>query len=119
MNSGLNWETICEGGSPGTASLLPCEIEIAINNTAFSPEIAIYPNPAANYFNIQFNLQQNSIINVSLCDLEGSYSKEIYQGNINAGLSAKQVNISDVSAGVYFVKVEMGSETRVYKLIKL
>lgn len=55
MNSGLNWETICEGGSPGTASLLPCDIEIAINNTEILPEIDIYPNPAANYFNMQFN----------------------------------------------------------------
>lgn len=119
MNSGLNWETICEGGSPGTASLLPCDIEIAINNTEILPEIDIYPNPAANYFNMQFNFLENSVVNISLCDLEGSYSKEIYQGNINSGFTTQQVNITDVPAGVYFVKVLIGNETQVYKLIKL
>ena len=73
-------------------------------------EFAIYPNPANDYLIIESDLENAK---VEIYNLNGVL---IYTGIFNN--NSKYVNISDYSAGLYFVKIINDKETKTLKFIK-
>ena len=75
----------------------------------------IYPNPATNYANLDFNLTP-SVKNakVRVINLLGSVVKE---ANIENGTNQLKLDVSDLDNGVYFYSVLINGET--YKTRKL
>jgi hypothetical protein len=74
---------------------------------------SIFPNPATSVLNFSAsNLSANS--SVEIYNLDG---KLMLQSNI-INSQNKSVNIADLNAGVYFVKIISGNKTSVVKLIK-
>jgi len=71
----------------------------------------VYPNPANDIFNIESN---SAIKNITLTDLNGRTVKNI---NVNS-LSSAEVNISDLTAGMYFVTVQTDNGSGSTKIIK-
>lgn len=75
-------------------------------------EITIYPNPAANVVNI---LSKNNEINcVFMTDVNGRTVKNV---NI-ANATEAQINISDLAAGVYIMKITSNEGIITKKIIK-
>lgn len=75
-------------------------------------ELDIYPNPANNFFNIDFSsneIQQANIFNVS-----GQLVQSITLQELNTG----QVNISNLNAGIYFIEFNTKDVKTTRKLIK-
>ena len=67
-----------------------------------------YPNPANNVLNVKYNGEANiSIFNV--------IGKEIQSTNVN---QEKTINISNLTTGVYFLKISDGRATAIRKFIK-
>ncbi|HMK06461.1 MAG TPA: choice-of-anchor J domain-containing protein [Flavobacterium sp.] len=79
-------------------------------NTFFAQNFAVYPNPADNVVNIS---NKNNIVvkSMQLTDLNGRVIK-----NING--NETQINISDLNAGVYFLKVSSDQGSGSTKIIK-
>ncbi|HTO35856.1 MAG TPA: T9SS type A sorting domain-containing protein [Flavobacterium sp.] len=78
----------------------------------FSNNLSIYPNPANDFFSIS---STTSVIeNVKITDLNGRVVKSIAAN----GVSDIQVNISDLTTGMYFVTVETDNGTGSTKLVK-
>lgn len=69
-------------------------------NDFFTKNISIYPNPTSDVFNLASTT--STIENITLTDLNGRTVKNI---NVNS-LSSTEVNISDLTAGMYFVTVQ-------------
>lgn len=69
-------------------------------NDFFAKNISIYPNPTAGIFNLTSTTV--AIQSVKLTDLNGRVVKNM---NVNS-LSDTEVNISDLTAGMYFVTVQ-------------
>lgn len=67
-----------------------------INNSG--KNILLYPHPAHNSFTIE---STNPITSIAIFDLEG----KLIIKNISEGQSISTINISSLSAGIYFVKV--------------
>ena len=79
----------------------------------FAKNFSVYPNPSTGIVNVA-SKNNNAIDAIQLTDLNGRVVK-----NINAnGLSDTQINISDLTSGVYFlnIKTEVGSGTT--KIVK-
>lgn len=79
---------------------------------ALGAGITVYPNPSNGVYNIELTTEGNyqvSVVNV--------LGEEVMNFNINAP-SKKQFNIHEFSNGVYFVKLNNGTETIVRKIIK-
>ena len=72
--------------------------------------LTIYPNPAQSFFHIQ-GLENNAIANVSISTLSGN---TVYKNEVN---SNDAISTSNLSAGVYVVKIESNGAQYMSKLV--
>lgn len=85
------------------------------DNLGAFENFSIYPNPSNGIFNIAFTPVTNDAINVSLYDIRG---RLITETNFeNNGTFNNQVDYSQASQGVYFVKVSIGSNQITQKIV--
>jgi hypothetical protein len=82
-------------------------------NEAFARKFSTYPNPANNVINISNN--DSILLNkVSITDVNGRTVKTIEVSNI----SEVEMNISELTSGVYFMNIDTDSGRAVKKFIK-
>jgi len=72
--------------------------------------VVVFPNPAQDKININCN---NTIKSIELYDVQGRILEVFTAGKISA-----QINISDKSKGIYFVKIITEKGKKVQKIIK-
>ncbi len=103
-----------DGGTINSVKLQICNIQVplAIEDTTFS-NLKIYPNPTTGFVNIDLgnqNLESNSI--VKLFDIQGRMisTKEMKTAIDN-------INISNLSDGVYLITIENGSSRTTKKIV--
>lgn len=86
----------------------------AANQDFFSNNFTLSPNPVNDVFTV--NAKNNvAIQNISVTDLNGRVVNEFNNSN---STDAMQVNIANLNAGVYFVKVQTESGVGTSKIIK-
>jgi hypothetical protein len=85
-------------------------------SSLISSEINIYPNPASDHFTITGNLPERSSLTITISDLNG---RIVYQQNMEylTGSFETGIDVSDLSNGLYIVKVENGEKSASNKLI--
>ncbi|MCX7955034.1 MAG: T9SS type A sorting domain-containing protein [Bacteroidales bacterium] len=71
----------------------------------------IYPNPTNGEFTVILGEYKNCAVEVYNLIGEKIYEKKNLEGNT-------LIDISDKPAGIYFVKIESGKESKIFKLIK-
>lgn len=71
------------------------QVVLSKNNDLPAKQVVFYPNPAKGVLNV---LGVNSIVSASVQSMDGKNAKISFEGN--------QLNLSDVSAGVYFATVK-------------
>ena len=79
------------------------QVVLSKNNDLPAKQVVFYPNPAKGVLNV---LGVNSIVSASVQSMDGKNAKISFEGN--------QLNLSDVSAGVYFASIKDESG-RVYQ----
>jgi len=78
--------------------------------------VKVYPNPVSDVITILFEEVVESEINLTLLDSQGRLVKKDV---IEATVSEKQINMQDLAAGVYYLRLTKGKLVNVYKVIKL
>ncbi|HKR04852.1 MAG TPA: T9SS type A sorting domain-containing protein [Bacteroidia bacterium] len=94
-----------------------CEARQAGNDNASAAyEFLINPNPSAGQFTIQYSSDVNAAVKINITDLVGQV---VYSENINdfSGQLTKQVDLGFLSAGVYMVNIENGSNKSIRKIV--
>lgn len=90
-----------------------------LSEVATVSSVVIYPNPVMDMFNMEINVAQNSNMEMSMVNLNGSviFTKQI---ELTAGSNVITENISSLSNGVYLVRFynSLTNELIVKKLIK-
>jgi hypothetical protein len=95
--------------------------QVSVNFNAGIQEISsaytrLYPNPAAENFDLEITQAITGEVKVSLVDIIGN---ELLSETIHAnGTFHKKFEIQNLPAGIYFVKVKSGSKTITQRLIK-
>lgn len=75
--------------------------------------ISVYPNPSSDLVNIA--ISDNALINqISVTDLNGRVVKTVAA----EGVSAVQVNIADLSAGIYLLSLTSNNRSYTQKIVK-
>jgi hypothetical protein len=97
-----------------TADLLECtDIEfndwIGIDEPFTEGEVAIYPNPAST--NVELVIDRPGIHQVKLMDLEGRILRLFETSSM-----VQNMNVSDLSSGIYLVEVSQGKVSTVIRL---
>jgi hypothetical protein len=78
--------------------------------------IKVFPNPASEIVNIQFDTPVDGEIVVYLLDSQGRLVK---RDLIEPAMAQKQLNLQDMAAGIYYIKLVKGKLVNVYKVVKL
>lgn len=79
-------------------------------------QLNIFPNPATNIIKLDFLEETNSSITFNIYDCYGKVAKSImYTGNV--GLNETEIYIADLKIGIYIVKMQSDTETRIAKFV--
>ncbi len=89
----------------------------SIEEIASLNSIQVMPNPFAGVATVSLELSENATVAINLFDISGRLVKNIANTNASVGHNQYTVNAADLSNGVYFVKTQIGSETKTVKLI--
>lgn len=78
--------------------------------------ITVYPNPFADFTNLEFSLDKASIVKVDVCNFLG---KSVYSESAReypAGSSKIQINSEKMASGVYLIKLTIDNQTYIRKI---
>ncbi len=79
--------------------------------------ILVYPNPVSDNLVIRANFETPSTITITLKDIAGR-TINLIEGNSNSSFVNTNINMSDLSNGIYFVNFSNGAKTWSKKIVK-
>ena len=81
-----------------------------------SNDFSVSPNPAGNTANLSFNAEVSGIANISITDRTGNI---VFQNTtaVMEGENRKKLDVSRLSNGMYFVKIQIGDNMQVSKIV--
>lgn len=112
-NDPENWMEGCWGGSPGTEHL-PCD---TTGLTIFTQKGYVYPNPVKDKLTLKLDGQVNEIVALIIYSPEGIPMKSWFQGAHE--ISNRVVDVQDLKPGIYFLYVQMESQSQMIRFIVL
>lgn len=88
-------------------SLVANDMSVAVENTTLlAPKLNIFPNPATDYIDIQFNnIESNKTAEIVIIDAQGKLVQQTTSDTF--GEVSKRINVSNLSKGMYFVKIKI------------
>jgi CubicO group peptidase (beta-lactamase class C family) len=96
-------------------STVVCSPLSSVNNISQNPSLfTVYPNPSNGKFTANFEGLQQANCKLSICNLLGL---EIYTTFFKGQQSTLDIDLSDFSKGLYFVKVDDGKNSYTQKII--
>lgn len=98
----------------GTIVVLNC---LGIENNFATEEISAFVNHPNGYIQVNFNLPSNARLDIKLVNAIG---QNVYFTNeeIASGNQIKQIDISGIASGIYFLRVTDGQRNFVVKFVK-
>jgi len=87
----------------------------AIENNSEN-QLSVYPNPTIGIFNIAISNASISELVITIVDIQG---KEVFSSvdkNVNGEFN-KQIDLEELSKGLYYIKVNTGTDVMIQKLI--
>jgi len=91
--------------------------EKLIEETASLSSLKLYPNPTDAFTNIQFSLSQASHVNIKVYDMSGREVSTVLNDDLNQGVHSLQFNTSQLTKGIYMVRVSSDAGVVNHKLI--
>lgn len=91
------------------------EIRTVSNKVSFS--VSLYPNPANDNLNVIINAAQNETIQMEVLNMDGKIIVST-SSSIVVGTTTKNINVSSLSSGTYFIKIETGKGQSTLKFVK-
>ena len=91
--------------------------EIFENNSLSAVEVS--PNPAFNFISINILSKKNTNSIISIININGQVLKEVSFNNLLEGKTKKEINISELSKGIYFIRLTTDLISNYQKFIKL
>ena len=59
---------------------------------------------------MEFNMEENTIIEIDIIDISGSVVKKLYNGRASQGENVFSFNKSNLSTGIYFLVIKSSSK---------
>ncbi len=103
-------------GSDNTGTILSSPLGI---NDLGNGYISIYPNPVtSDKVHVEMLLDKEQDIAITVLDIQGkTITSEIL--HVNAGVSNNQIDLQNLSKGIYYIKVESTQLNTIKKIVKL
>lgn len=79
--------------------------------------LKLYPNPAHQQLKIDLDLEESGTVEIRVKNILGQELKLLYSGEMRFGLNSKQLDMSSLSDGLYFIEVKTQTDRRIDGLI--
>jgi hypothetical protein len=96
-NAGAVWGQVCFAVSNQSST--------GIKELQKNADFRVYPNPASDYVTVKVNGSENKPCMIELFDLVGSVIKTETKVSVS-GENAFKINLTDVSTGLYFIRIK-------------
>ncbi|TKS56471.1 S8 family serine peptidase [Mesohalobacter halotolerans] len=103
-----------DGGSIDSFGIELCYEETLSVSDMASIEFSIYPNPSSGRVVVNFNQNISDDVKIDIIDLNGRALRSFAHENSSNNFS---FNLSDLSSGIYFVRIKSQNQSAVKKLI--
>ncbi len=87
-------------------------------NESNENEISVYPNPSNETIFIHYNLQNNSIVTISVFDLYGTEKIKKEISTQQSGTQTEIVSLKELPQGIYFIRVLSNEFSNSVKIVK-
>ena len=78
--------------------------------------LAIYPNPAHDHFTISGNLMHDGAATITISDLSGRIVSQ-YNKQFHSGAFQEDIDIHELTKGIYIIKLDADRKSESVKLI--
>jgi len=82
-----------------------------------SLNVNLFPNPAAKTVQISITLDNDETIAIEFMDQDGNVVQKAKETAASKGIFTESFNLNKLDNGIYFVKIRVGAETTVERLI--
>lgn len=79
--------------------------------------LAVYPNPVLDHAALRFMLDKSSDVNVTMYDITGKAVRNINFGRLSSGVNTVRIDRENMNSGVYFLKLNAGTNQSTLKII--
>ncbi len=76
-----------------------------------------FPNPASDFINLMYELDEKSNVIINIYDLNGKKIMNVQNEIVNAGQHRVKANVSNLGKGTYLVSADLGGKVVVKKLV--
>jgi acetyl esterase/lipase len=118
----LNGFTIVEGSSSAAGSTVgtrSMQDAAVLEETDKTSSVSIYPNPVTDRVLLQTNTASTGKMKVQVYNVGGTAVKEFNFNKETSGALQTYLSLGDLSAGEYFIKIQIGDWTETKKIVKL
>jgi photosystem II stability/assembly factor-like uncharacterized protein len=103
---------------------IPAAVEESMIETPGFIELGVYPNPCIDFASIRFSLPVSSSVNLAVFDASGRKIKHLMDGERLAGQyrlgwDLRTGSGHDLPGGVYFCRLDAGTEVSICKIVVL
>ncbi len=91
---------------------------LGLDGVTFLERLTLYPNPAQDQASLEYTLQESGAVTIDILDLSGRVVKQVFNGFQPTGQQLIQIPLSDLSKGVYMVRMQSSGEQIVRKLVR-
>ena len=102
-------EAMCSDSSLGsyssTDTFIMHGIPAGIETVYGADGSKVFPNPVTSNFSLEFSLENNCSLEISVEDMNGRLVKNLYSGKGSEGLNEFSFNKANLANGVYFIRI--------------
>jgi len=104
--------TIFEGGQFADSFTEAFQVDgaTAVRELDSVTELNLFPNPVSSELNVQFNLTENMPLNVTVFNTLGQQVKVVTNQDFSVGQHTLNVDVANLSNGVYYVRFANGEK---------
>lgn len=92
-------------------------IATSLEENSFAQNTSTYPNPAASNVTFEYTLKEKADVTLRIIDATGRVIENTYMGNLPAGFQRQNINLNNISSGIYMLQLISGNNTISKKLV--
>lgn len=104
----------------GAIEMITSDAPLSTNDFTLQNMLSVFPNPVADVLELNLNLEEKSKISLELFDVNGKSVATLFNGEQEAGdfqlTWDRSLSKSEISAGMYFLKINVNDREQTKKL---
>ena len=103
--------TVSRGGHGISSS------DIISEQSTDADELKVFPNPVQSATTISFKLEKSETVRLNIYDMTGQLVRTVVEKQFEKGVHSQQLDVTDIDAGIYFLRMQTGSHLQTRKLV--